>query len=80
MSREDDARDKEQSFYLNGKTYYPNKLTVETWAGRYKDDYYDYDRLPAEDFIEKMVEAAKEHGRNEIRNEFRKLLNLKDNS
>lgn len=75
MSRGDDIR-AEQSFYLNGKTYYPNTLTIETWAGRYKDDYYDYDRLPAEQFIEKMVEAAKEQGRAEVRNEIKKILKI----
>lgn len=66
----------EQSFHLAGKTYYPESLTIETWKGRHKDDYYDYDRLPADEFLTKMVEAAKEEGRREVRDAMKKSLGI----
>lgn len=70
-------KDNEQSFYLNGRTYYPESLTIETWVGRHKDDFYDYDTYPAAKFLEMMVEAAKEDGRNAIREGIKKSLRIK---
>lgn len=76
MTSENNSNASQLSFYLNGKTYHLDTLTVETWIGRHKDDFYDYKKFPVNDFIVALVEAAKEHGRNEIRNQFKKLLLL----
>lgn len=76
MTSENNADTSQLSFYLNGKTYHLDTLIVETWIGRHKDDFYDYKKFPVGDFMVSLVEAAKEHGRNEIRDQFKKLLHL----
>lgn len=66
-----------QGFSFGSKdTYWPEKLQIETWIGRHKDDFYDYKTLPANEFLSRLVKAAYDAGAEDARYEMKKALGL----
>ena len=64
-------------FYLGGQTYDAANLSIETYEGRYKDDYYSTKVYSPLEFIHRLVEAAKRQGATDIQDKVKRALDLK---